>query len=40
MQRVLGESRLAILIQQAEREIEFVANQVTQVEIDRYMRNF
>ena len=40
MQRVLGGSRLAILIQQAEREIEFVANQVTQVEIDRYMRNF
>lgn len=40
MKRVLGEDRLTILIQQAEREIEFMANQVTQVEIDRYMRNF
>jgi len=40
MQRVLGEDRLAILTQQAERELEFMANQVTQVEIDRYIRNF
>jgi len=40
MKRVLGEDRLSILTQQAERELEFIANQVTQVEIDRYMRNF
>lgn len=40
MQRVLGEDRLTILIQQAERELEFMANQVTQVETDRYLRNF
>ncbi len=40
MKRVLGENRLTIMIQQAEREMEFVANQVTQVEVDRYMRNF
>jgi glutamine synthetase len=40
MNRVLGDDRLAILIQQGEREIEFIANQVTQVETDRYLRNF
>ena len=40
MKRVLGDDRLTIMIQQAEREIEFVANQITQVEIDRYMGNF
>lgn len=40
MQRVLGEDRLTILTQQAERELEFMANQVTQVETDRYIRNF
>lgn len=40
MTRVLGEHRKAILIQQAERELAFVANQVTPVEIERYMRNF
>ncbi|MCE8556642.1 glutamine synthetase [Ruegeria pomeroyi] len=40
MTRVMGEDRKLILIQQAEREVEFFAQQVTQVEIDRYMRNF
>ncbi len=39
MTRVMGEDRKTILIQQAEREIEFLGQQVTQVEIDRYMGN-
>ena len=39
MQRVLGEDRLTILLQQAEREIGFIAEQVTPVEIERYIRN-
>jgi len=38
--RVLGEDRKTILIQQAEREMEFLANQVTPVEIERYLGNF
>ncbi|WP_297369178.1 glutamine synthetase family protein [Acidocella sp.] len=37
---VLGDERLAILIQQARREIGFIATQVTPVEIDRYLGNF
>ncbi len=40
MKRVMGEDRQTILIQQAERELEFLANQVTPVEVERYMRNF
>ncbi|WP_221246568.1 glutamine synthetase family protein [Acidocella aromatica] len=40
MKQVLGEERHTILVQQAKREIEFVAAQVTRVEIERYMRNF
>ena len=40
MTRVLGEHRKTILIQQAERELDFFANQVTPVEVERYMRNF
>ncbi len=40
MNRVLGEERMGILTQQGERELEFMANQVTQVEMDRYIRNF
>ncbi|WP_432817059.1 glutamine synthetase family protein [Sulfitobacter sp. JB4-11] len=40
MKQVLGEDRRTILIQQAERELEFLANQVTPVEMDRYVRNF
>ena len=39
LHEVIGEDRLTILIQQAEREAEFVAAEVTQVEIDRYLRN-
>ncbi len=37
---VLGQDRLTILMQQAERELDFMSRQVTQVEIDRYLRNF
>ena len=37
---ILGDDRLAILMQQAERELDFVAAQVTDVETDRYLRNF
>ena len=40
MKSVIGEHRLEILAQQSERELEFMANQVTQVEVDRYMGNF
>ena len=40
MSTVIGEDRLTILIQQAERELEFMANQVTQVETERYLTNF
>lgn len=37
---VIGDDRLTILIQQAEREVDFFSQQVTQVEIDRYLGNF
>ena len=37
---VLGEDRLEILAGQAERELAFMDAQVTQVETDRYLRNF
>ncbi|MEM9605552.1 MAG: glutamine synthetase family protein [Pseudomonadota bacterium] len=40
MNRVIGEPGLAILMQQAERELEFVGGQVTPVEIERYLGNF
>lgn len=40
MTRVLGQDRLDILIGQAEREIGFMAEQVTEVEVDRYLTNF
>lgn len=40
MKSVLGEDRLTILIQQAERELGFIADQVTPVEVDRYLTNF
>lgn len=36
---VLGDDSFEILLQQAEREIEFVNNQVTAVEIERYLGN-
>ncbi len=37
---VLGADRLEILTGQAERELAFFADQVTSVEIERYLRNF
>ena len=37
---VLGEDRFEILAGQAERELAFMDAQVTQVETDRYLRNF
>jgi glutamine synthetase len=40
LKNVLGADRLTILLQQARREIDFVAAQVTQVELDRYLGNF
>ena len=40
MAEILGADLLEILIQQSEREIEFIANQVTPVEIERYLENF
>ena len=40
MAEVLGPDLLEILIQQSEREIEFIGNQVTPVEIERYLENF
>jgi len=39
MERVLGKDLLSVLLMLAEREVEFVANQVTQVERDRYLGN-
>jgi glutamine synthetase len=39
VQRVLGDDRLTILTQQAEREIDFINNQVTPIEFERYARN-
>jgi glutamine synthetase len=39
MSDVYGEDALGIQIQQAERELEFFASQVTQVEVDRYMKS-
>ena len=40
MKSVLGEDRLSILSVQAERERDFLADHVTSVETDRYLRNF
>jgi glutamine synthetase len=37
---VLGSDRLEILVGQAERELAFFADQITSVEIERYLRNF
>jgi glutamine synthetase len=39
MERVLGKDLLSVLLMLAEREAEFVSNQVTQVERDRYLGN-
>jgi len=38
--RVMGGDRLTIVLQQARRELDFFAAQVTQVERDRYLGNF
>ncbi|MGE4482595.1 glutamine synthetase family protein [Acidocella sp.] len=40
LRNALGDDRLTILAQQARREIDFVAAQVTPVEIERYLGNF
>lgn len=40
LRNVIGDNRLSILLQQAEREVEFLAAQVTPVEIERYLENF
>lgn len=40
MKSVIGDDRLTILIQQAERELGFIADQVTPVEVERYLTNF
>ena len=40
LHRILGDDRLEILTGQAERELGFLADHVTPVEIDRYLRNF
>jgi len=40
MKDVLGEDMCELYIQQAEREAGFLDGQVTQVELDRYLRNF
>ncbi|MFT5110749.1 MAG: glutamine synthetase [Parasphingorhabdus sp.] len=37
---VIGEDRLTILIQQAEREVEFLAAPINPVELERYLGNF
>ncbi len=37
---VIGEDRLTILLQQAQREVDFLAAQVTPTEIERYLENF
>ena len=37
---LLGDDRFEILAGQAERELAFMDAQVTQVETDRYLRNF
>ena len=40
LQDVIGEDRLTILLQQAQREVDFLAAQVTPTEIERYLENF
>ena len=40
LMRILGEDRFEILAGQAARELDFMDAQVTQVETDRYLRNF
>ena len=40
LRNVIGEDRLTILLQQAQREVDFLAAQVTPTEIERYLENF
>jgi len=40
MKDVLGEHMFELYLQQSEREVGFFDDQVTQVEVDRYIRNF
>ena len=40
LKSVMGEDQFEIYVQQGERELEFFAQQVTQVELDRYLDNF
>ena len=40
LRRVIGDDRLTILIQQAEREEEFINTPISQAETDRYLENF
>ena len=40
MKSILGDDLFELLVQQAEREIGFFDEQVTQVELDRYITNF
>ena len=40
LRSVIGDDRLDILIQQGERELGYMAAQVTPMEIDRYLRAF
>lgn len=40
LKSLMPEEQFEIMCQQAERELEFNANQVTQVELDRYLSNF
>ena len=37
---IMGDDQYEIMMQQSEREVEFFAQQVTQVELDRYLGNF
>ncbi len=40
LRQVIGDDRLTILIQQAEREEEFINTPISQAETDRYLENF
>ena len=40
LKSLLGEDLFEIVLQQSEREVEFIASQVTPVEVERYLGNF
>lgn len=40
LKEIMGEPMWELMLQQSERELEFFADQVTQVEVDRYRGNF